>query len=184
MFRLSIVFALLAACGGGGTKQSDPTTTAAVTAQASAQLELGDMRLVDVNKNKAVVIKANGDVELDGMHIATVTPDGKISNKAGESFTLQSDGTITDPKGKTIDVSLSAEGVVKSGDKTISLDATGTLLGGNPDAPQMKVEGADTPGKRRTALFVLIALTSQVEVSEPPAEGSSAPPAVSPAGAP
>ena len=175
MTRLSILFALLAACGGG-SKKSEPTTTAATTtaqadvnatanananASAGAVLELGDIRLVDVNKNKALLIKANGDIELEGVVAAKVTPDGKIVNTAGEvGFTLLPDGTVNGPDGKPLDVTLSTDAVIKSGDKSISLDANGSLVGANPAAPPMKVEGADTPGKRRTAMFVLIALTT------------------------
>ena len=189
MTRLSLLFVLLAACGG--SKKSEPTTTAATTtaqadvtanananANAAVQLELGDMRLVDVNKNKALLIKANGDIELEGVVAAKVTPDGKIVNTAGEvGFTLQPDGTVNGPDGAPVGVTLSNDAVIKTGDKSISLDASGSLVGANPSAPPMKVEGADTPGKRRTAMFVLIALTtSGPATSSPPTSGDASGP--------
>lgn len=159
MKKLALVLAI-AACGGG-SKKPEPTTTAAVTAKAEVQLELGDIKLVDVKTNKAVIVHANGDIEIEGVKPVKVTTDGKLVNTAGEvGFTLKSDGTVLGPDGKALDVTLSTDAVVKSGDKTISIDATGALLGSNPEAGEMRIEGADTPGKKRTALFVLIALTT------------------------
>lgn len=160
MKKLALVLAI-AACGGGSRKPEPTTTTAAVTAKADVQLELGEIKLIDMKTNKAVLVHANGDIEIEGVKPVRVTTDGKMVNSAGEvGFTLKSDGTIMGPDGKPLDVTLSTDAVVKSGDKTISIDATGALLGSNPDAGEMKVEGADTPGKKRTALFVLIALTT------------------------
>lgn len=170
MNRLAIAFVLLAAACS--SKKSEPTTPtgggAAVTATAGVTLELGEMKLVDLSKNKALVIRANGDIEYEGNTGVKVTKDGTIVNDKGEvGFTLLPDGSIKGPDGKVIDVTLSAEGVIKTGDKAVSINADGTLLGANPDAPQMKVEGATTPGLKRTALFVLIALTTPDEAPAP-----------------
>jgi hypothetical protein len=163
MKRLAILV-LLVACGSKKPEpaQPEPTTTATTAPAAGAvTLELGEMKLVDVNKNKAVSIHADGSIEYEGVKGAIVTKDGKITNDKGEvGFTLQPDGTIKGPDGHAVEVTLTAEGAIKNGDKMISLDDKGELVGGNPNAPQMRIEGATSPGLKRTAMFVLIALTT------------------------
>jgi hypothetical protein len=174
MKRLAIAFMLLAACSAKKTETTTPTGGGSnVAAVEGATLELGELRLVGVGENKALLIHANGDIEYEGAVGAKVTKNGTIVNDKGEvGFTLLADGSIKDSAGKVIDVTLSPDGVVKSGDKTISIEADGSLKGANPEAPQMKIEGATTPGLRRTAMFVLVALTTP---DEPP------PPAPAPA---
>lgn len=170
MKRLAILVLFAAACG---SKKPEPAPTPnGPTATAGVLLELGEMKLVDVNNNKAVLVHADGVIEHEGKKHAKVTADGKITNDKGEvGFTLQPDGSIKGPDGRVVEVTLTAEGAIRNGDKVISLDATGALVGANPDAPQMRVEGASTTGLKRTAMFVLIALTT------PEPEPPSAPPA-------
>lgn len=174
MKRLAIAFALLAAACS--SKKAEPTTPAggasvtAPVAAGGATLELGELKLVDVGKNKALLIHANGEIEYEGNTGVKVTTNGTIMNDKGEiGFTLLADGSIKGPDGKVIDVTLSPEGVIKSGDKMISIKDDGTLEGANPEAPQMKIEGATTPGLKRTAMFVLVALTTPDEAPPPPA---------------
>ena len=167
-FALLVLFA--AACGSKKpAPATPPPTTTTATASGEVTLELGEMKLVDVNKNKAVLIHADGTIEFEGVKGAKVTKDGKITNDQGEvGFTLQPDGTIKGPDGRVVEVTLTAEGAIKNGDKTISLDDKGALVGANPDAPQMRIEGATSTGLKRTAMFVLIALTTpEPEASAP-----------------
>ena len=174
MKRLALLI-ILAACSSKKPEPAKPTATAAV------ELELGEMKLIDVNKNEAVVIHADGSIDYPGIKGLTVSKDGKLSKDGQVAMTLNADGTITMPDGKAAEVTLSAEAVVKSGDKIVSIDANGALLGGNPNAPQMKVEGATTTGLKRTALFVLIALTTPGEMkSSATVEGSSTAPVPTP----
>ena len=171
MTRLAIALALLAAaCSSKKAEPTTPTGGGATTA-AAVTLELGELKLVDVNKNKAVLVHATGVIEIPSepeFKGAKVTADGKImKTDTGEvGLTLMPDGTLKGPGGKVLDVTLSADGVITSGDKTISVNDDGTLAGANPDAPQMKIEGATTPGLKRTAMFVLIVLTMPGEVHE------------------
>jgi hypothetical protein len=171
MKRLAIAFALFAAaCSSKKAEPTVPTSGSAAPAVAGATLELGEMKLIDVSKNKALLIHANGAIEYEGNTGVTVTKNGTIMNDKGEvGFTLLADGSIKGPDGKVIDVTLSPEGVIKSGDKTISIAEDGSLSGANPEAPQMKIEGATTPGLKRTAMFVLVALTTPDEAPPPPA---------------
>ena len=173
MKRLAFAFALLAAaCSSKKAEPTIPTGGSNVTAPAAggATLELGELKLIDVGKNKALLVHANGEIEYEGNTGVKVTANGTIMNEKGEiGFTLLADGSIKGPDGKVIDVTLSPEGVIKSGDKMISINDDGSLNGANPEAPQMKIEGATTPGLKRTALFVLVALTTPDEAPPPEA---------------
>lgn len=162
---LSLVLAA-AACGGSSKPAATTGPSAGETTATTVALELGELKLVDVNKNQTLTIQPDGTIVIpaqpDGDAAVTlkVTTDGKIMAGDQVGLQLMPDGTITGPDGKPLDVTLSADAVITSGDKKISLDDSGALVGANPDAPQMRIEGATTVGLKRTALFVLIALTS------------------------
>jgi len=177
MNRFVIAFVVAAAFAGAACKSKKQDTTpptggsgepAAVNVapDPNVKMELGEMKIVDVNKNKAVLVHANGEIEYEGQVGAKVTAQGQIVNDKGEvGFTLLADGTIKGPDGKIVNVMLTAEGAIKSGDKSVSIADDGSLSGANPEAPPMKIEGATTVGLKRTALFVLIVLTTP---DEPP----------------
>jgi hypothetical protein len=164
----------LAACGGGGTK-SDTTPTA----KAGVQLGLGEIKLIDVNKNEAVLIHADGTIEMpNGEKPAKVTADGKLvsldPNDKGEvGFELHPDGSVKSTDGKISGPMISADGVLTIGDMTVSVDAEGNLIGGNPDAPKMRVEGATDANLKRTAMFVLAVMTTATKTSPPPSPSGS-----------
>lgn len=179
----------LAACGGSpkpATTGPTPAPTGEATPAAPAapaaggSLELGELKLVDVQQNKALLVHADGSIEIDGKKPAMVTKEGKIvrADNGQVGFTLGGDGSIKGPDGQDLGITIGPDGSVKVGDKTISIDDSGNLVGGNPDAPAMRIEGATTPGLKRTAMFVLVALTAP---SGPP---ESSPPAEAPAPAP
>src|SRR5512139_912991 len=99
-----IAIALLAAAC---SKKSEPTTptgpgSGTAPAAAGATLELGELKLIDVNKNKAVLVHADGEIEYEGMKGVKVTKDGKlVKSDTGEvGFTLLADGSIKGPDGK------------------------------------------------------------------------------------
>ncbi|MDQ3364512.1 MAG: hypothetical protein M3680_03695 [Myxococcota bacterium] len=171
--NLALSLVLAAAACGGGSKAAAPVAPVQTAAPTPATLELGELRLVDVSKNQSLTIQADGTIVIpaqpdgDAGGTLKVTADGKLMSKDQTVLQLMTDGTIQTSDGKALEVTLSADGVIASGDKKISLDDTGTLVGANPDAPQMRVEGATTPGLKRTALFVLIALTSGEPAPEP-----------------
>jgi hypothetical protein len=174
---LSLSFVLVlttAACGGGAKTAPTPAAPIADTAPVAASgttLALAEMKLVDVNKNKAILIHKDGTIEFEGQKPAKVTADGKlVKADTGEVFfQLQPDGSIKTADGTDVGVKISPDGALTMGDKTISLDDTGLLVGGNPNAPQMKVEGATDANLKRTAMFVLVVITA-------PAAPPAAPP--------
>ncbi|HEU0035251.1 MAG TPA: hypothetical protein VFQ53_31715 [Kofleriaceae bacterium] len=165
-----VTVVLLSACGSKKpAPQAPPPTTDTAAAGDGVKLALGEMKLVDVNKNKAILIHADGSIEFEGQKGVKVTADGKLMRvDNGEvGFELKPDGTILGPDKQPLDVTLDANATIKSGDKSISLDDKGALVGANPDAPQMRVDGATTVGLKRTALFVLIAITTPDRPSAP-----------------
>jgi len=169
MKRIAMTLVLAAAaCGGGSKKAPETTTTAPVEATAVTALTLGELKLVDVNKNRALLIHADGTIEVDGQKPAKVTADGKIVRvDNGEvGFTLEADGSVKGPGGADIGAKVNADGSLAIDGKTISLDDKGMLIGGNPEGPPLKVEGATDVGLKRTAMFVLVAMLSGAEKSE------------------
>lgn len=154
---LAFVTVLLAAACGGSPKATGTAGTAEPTRDV---LAIGEMKLIDVNKDQALLIHADGSVELDGKKFAKVTTDGKLAKyDTGEvGFTLKADGTVTAADGKDLGAKISADGVLSIGDKTISISESGEIVGGNPDAPKMKVAGATSGKLKRTAMFVLLVM--------------------------
>ncbi|HLL23661.1 MAG TPA: hypothetical protein VK427_16095 [Kofleriaceae bacterium] len=183
MKHSAIVFALgaalLGACGSKKPEPAAPPAGSAAPAPAitGVTLELAELKIIDVAKNQAVLVHADGEIEYQGMKGVRVTKDGRImKSDTGEvGFTLLPDGAIQGPDGKVIDVTLTPDGVIKIGDKAVSIGDNGAIVGGQPGAPEMKIEGATTPGLKRTAMFVLIALTTPEETPPPPAPAPPAP---------
>ena len=194
MNRFAIALACAAALTGAACKSKKSDTTPPPNAGSGSavanpnlapdpnvKMELGELKIVDVNKNTAVLVHGNGDIEYEGQVGAKVTANGQIVNEKGEvGFTLMSDGSIKGPDGNIVDVKLTAEGTIQSGDKSIGINDDGSLQGANPQAPPMKIEGATTPGLKRTALFVLIVLTTPEEAPPPPKGGTAPTPTPSP----
>jgi hypothetical protein len=179
MKSLTLVFALAATACGGGSKKAEPTTapitTTAPTA-AAGTLTIAEMKLWDVNKNRALIIHADGLIEVDGRKPAKVTADGKIVKAdTGEvGFTLEADGSVKGPNGVDTGAKISADGTLAIKDQTITIDDKGMVIGGNEKAPPLKIEGATDANLKRTALFVLVAMMTATEPQSTVTSGSSA----------
>jgi hypothetical protein len=177
MHKLALI-AVLVACGGSSKPAAAPAAGA-----AKVNLVLGELKIVDVGKDKAIAVRADGTIEADGTPVGIkVTADGRVirTDTTEVGFQLLPDGTIKGPRGEVLEVTLGADGTISNGDKKISLDDQGLIVGGNPDAPQVRIEGATSPELKRTAMFVLITLTSPIQTPAPPATQSAPPPATQP----
>ncbi len=153
-FALVVV---LAACGG----TPRPSEPAVAPAQGPAMLTLGEMRLVDVASNTALLIHADGSLEANGKTPAKVTVDGRvIATSTGEPlFQLQPDGRIKDlAYDKMLGATLGADGSLVVGTTTFALDASGELIGRDASAPKIRFEGATSVALKRTAMFVFVVL--------------------------
>lgn len=161
--KLALFVLALAACAGS---PAPPPGAAA----SKVALALGEIRIVTA-ANATVALHADGTIDNDGKPTGIkVTADGRVirTDTTEVGFQLLPDGTIKDPRGQPLEVTLGEDGSITSGDHRITLDDHGAIVGGNPDAPQVRIEGATTPALRRTAMFVLITLTSPIG-SAPPA---------------
>ena len=169
--HLALSLVLAATACAGGSKTAAPTAPTTPAAAEPAMLELGELKLVEANKDQALTIQADGTIVMpdgEGEGPLKLTRDGKLMKADQTVLQLMPDGTLQGPDGKPIEGTLSADGVITFKDQKISLDDNGTVLGSNSGASQMRFEGATTPGLKRTALFVLIALLGRAEPAPPP----------------
>jgi hypothetical protein len=154
--RLGFALTLaVAACGGR------PTPAPAVApAQGPAILTLGEMRLIEVASNATLVFRANGDLQVDGSTKATVTATGKVLARNGEPiFELQRDGKIKDlAYDKLLAASVGDDGSVTVLSTRFSISDSGELIGRDPNASPIRIEGATSIGLKRTAMFVFVVL--------------------------
>jgi len=144
MYKTSIALVtalMLAGCGGGGGGGSASTTAATATI-----LELGEMTLLE-----------------DGQPMLKIHADGTIAKETEPRARLNADGTLTAVEGHAAirGVTVTADTVTVTGGSvgtlsiTLSADGAITQTGGTGSPRTMRVEGADTPGKRRAILTLL-----------------------------
>ena len=182
--------AALAACGGG-TKPApaEPTpTTAAAPAAPTGPWELGELKFYQGDE-LGMQMHANGHLEVKLVHaepgkatvekwqdVGALSADGTITALDGKKHAeVKPDGSIVSQDGQTAPFHLEGETLVV-GDKKISIDDKGILQGGNDMGKPMRIEGATTPGLRRTALVVLaLIMASPGPQESAPAPGSGAP---------
>ena len=187
-----LAVAALAACGG----KSNPDTTTATKTEAatSGGIELGEITMFDGDA-AMLKIHADGTTEIggrggesDGAIVfkpgPTIKADGSIEFKGEAVARINSDGTIVGLKGKTetLPIVVTADKVtVSEGGKQVgfelSADGKVTLFGGakQPDKP-IRIEGADTPGKRRLILGFTSLMFLQAEPEPAPAEAPATAP--------
>ena len=169
----------LTACGGK-TKDSSSTGTS-TTAPTAAAVELGEMTLFDGDE-AAMKIHADGSTEMgfrsggtaelkpgetwssDSLPMQlkpgpTIQADGTIAIKNEPKVRINADGTITDLRDNSaFPIAVTADKMtVRHDGKQFGFDlaADGKLAtfgGENPPKKPLRIEGADTPGKRRTML--------------------------------
>jgi hypothetical protein len=162
----------LAACGGN--KQSTATTTPDTTAKTDkAVVELAELQFFEGDE-VGMKLHLNGHLEVKGMHskdgktseewqdVGSIGADGTLMHDGKSHGMFKADGTFATNDGKTLPFHLDADTLV-AGDKKITLDDKGVLQGGNPMPKPMRVEGATTPGLRRTALLVLALMMTAEE---------------------
>ncbi len=190
--RLVFAFALapLAACGGKASSTTADTTpkTAEVAQPApSTIVELGEITVVQ-GTDAVLKVHASGATELGG------TSNGQIVYQPGP--TVKPDGTFASPNGK-LGVKLGADGtlldlttnqklplIITADAVTITLDnqtaqitlaADGTLVVPGATGSATKVQGADTPGKRKLTLALIGLILLPSAPSATPAATSSSP---------
>jgi hypothetical protein len=198
----AICFAGVAACGGKPSTTTTTPTTTPTTAPAATVLELGEITIFDGDQ-PMVKIHADGSTELGGhsgsMEIKPGQPastdslpvvwkpgpklgtDGSVSTNGEVRGRVSADGKIVDVKtNQALPMVVSDDKIdITEGGKTVSIllaaDGTVSFAGGNasqPDKPP-HVQGATTPGKRRTALVLMALLLSGGDAEATPPTTSS-----------
>jgi len=170
----SVVAALaIAACGGGNKPAATSPTpaAAATTAPVAGGLELADLKFY-AGEELGFQLHANGHLEAhvtktaDGKPVPAIwvaagdiAADGSVTDDNGQKQgVIQSDGSFKTPDGQTAPFHLEGETLVIA-DKKLTLDDHGNLMGLDSGAT-MRIEGATTPGRKRTALILLAIMVS------------------------
>jgi hypothetical protein len=179
----------LAACGGGNKPVATSTTPApeATTAPAGG-IELAELKFYE-GDDLGMQLHADGHLQVKVSHseegkpaeekwmdVGVIGADGSVSDAEGTKHgTIGADGSFKSPDGQAAPFHLEGETLV-IGDKKLTIDDQGILQGGNNDTGKpMRVEGATTAGRKRTALVLLaILLASPEPQAAPPQESSPA----------
>ncbi len=161
--RVAVTLAWVVVVASGCLAPAAPTATgpANVAETPPDRLQFGELRLVEADDSpQAVLIHADGGVEVDGEVIASLGTDGRmVMHHTGEVvLELDADGNLRDAHGAVV-ATMADDGSVTVGDRTMTVAADGMVLGTNPNGPPMKLEGATTDGQRRTAMLVMTALS-------------------------
>jgi hypothetical protein len=170
----SLVVAIaLAACGGGNKPVAPVAPPPAVPVAAAApagSIELGELKFY-AGDDLGMQIHANGHFEVrvskaeagkpaetTWQDVGSIGADGTISSSDGAKHgQVKPDGSFVGPEGQVAPFKLDGEALVVA-DRKITIDDKGILQGGNDMGKPMRIEGATTPGLKRTALIVLALL--------------------------
>src|SRR3569623_2651780 len=183
--------AALAACGGKAKPApAEPTPVPADAPMPTGPWELGELKFYQGDE-LGMQLHANGHLEGKLVHgepgqppverwqeVGALSPDGTVTAIDGKKHAeVKPDGSVVSPDGKAAPFHLEGEALVV-GDKKITIDDKGILQGGNDMGKPMRIDGAQTPGLKRTALVVLaIVMPSGERAPAEPAQPSAPTPA-------
>ena len=189
MHKLSslVVAFALAACGGGNKQAATETAPAPVAAApaapaaAAGSVEVGELKFFEGDE-MGMQLHANGHLEVKMTHsepgkptqetwrdVAAIATDGTISGPDGQKHAeIKPDGSLVSPDGQAAPFHLDGEALVIA-DKKITIDDKGILQGGNDMGKPVRIEGATTPGLKRTALVVLALVMASGPANAQPA---------------
>jgi hypothetical protein len=175
----------IAACGGKSTDTAGTTTTPTAPATAGAAVELGEMTLFDGDEAALKIhadgttemgYRSGGTAELkpgetwssDSLPMQMkagpkIEADGTIAVNGEPRVRINADGTITNLADNTaLPIAITADKMtVTDGGNQMGFDLAAdgklTIFGGRGEPPKkpLRIEGADSPGKRRTMLAFL-----------------------------
>lgn len=137
-----------------------PTAPLAASEPALPEhLKLGALTLKNDN-GQSVLLDAKGELSISGKSgpVGKLLPDGRFLAPDGSlKVRMNEKGEFFGADGQRMPVSVSEDGSVHvaNGDQTLRFDASGTLVGGNANAPRTSIEGL-TEETRRTAAFLLV----------------------------
>lgn len=149
---------LLVVLVGCGSTTPAATQTAPEPPRKAATIELAELKFY-AGADLGMQLHANGHLEVKAqaawVDVGSVAADGTISAPDGtQRGHITADGSVVGPSGKAAPFHLEGETLVVA-DRTFTIDDKGLLQGGDLLQGPMRVEGATTPGLKRTALVVL-----------------------------
>jgi hypothetical protein len=149
-----LLLIVLAACGSA----TPATPRTAPASPAKPMVELAELRFY-AGQNLGMQLHADGRLEMKAedawVDIGSVAADGTLSAPDGtRRGHITADGSVVGPSGKTAPFHFEGQTLVIA-DRRFTIDARGMLQGGDYLQGPMRVEGAATPGLKRTALVVL-----------------------------
>lgn len=153
MHKLLLLVALVAC----GSTTPAPTQTAHAPA-TKPMIELAELKFY-AGADLGMQLHADGHLEVKAqtawVDVGSLAADGTLSAPDGtQRGHITADGSVVGPSGKTAPFHLEGETLVVA-DRTFTIDDQGLLQGGDLLQGPMRVEGATTPGLKRTALVVL-----------------------------
>ncbi len=160
MTRSLVVLAVLAvACGGKPAPQTAENASLAISELKFYDNDKLGMQLhVDGKIDIRYTRIQNGTVIEGWEQLGTLAPDGTLTSN-DQKFRIRPDGTVKKPDGSTETMFRFDGDTLVLGDKRVTIDPQGVLLVNGQPTPNgtMRVEGANDPRTRHTAL-VLVAL--------------------------
>jgi hypothetical protein len=185
---VSIVLVLVA-CGGSSTPAPKPADPTASPTAAAGVLEVGEIIVMD-GTEAVLKIHADGSTEMGGKSNGavawqpgpTIKTDGTFVVSGDPKIQVTADGKVMDLKtNQPMPVTVTADSAtLTEGGKsvTIGLGADGamTLSGGEKQPDQMPhVQGADTAGKRRAVLVLMVMMLDHATPKSTPVSASTPP---------
>jgi hypothetical protein len=153
MHKLLLLVALVA-CGGTTPAPTQPAHAPAT----KPMIELAELEFY-AGADLGMKLHADGHLEVKAQNawvdVGSVAADGTLRAPDGtQRGHITADGSVVGPSGKAAPFRLEGETLVVA-DRKFTLDDKGLLQGGDLLQGPMRVEGATTPGLKRTALVVL-----------------------------
>jgi hypothetical protein len=168
----------LVACGSSPKPRPTPpapTATAGIVELAELTFYEGDEAGLKVHADGRIETKFTRSVsgqppETGWRNVAVLASDGTLTVKGTVAARIKSDGTAASATGTMLPFNLDGDALVVDS-KRVTIDEKGAVQGANPMARSLRVEGASTPGLRRTALIVLaVAMGGLQKPGEPAVE--------------
>lgn len=149
----------LLACGGKAVAK--PQAAAAPKASTTTTVELAELKFY-VGDDLGMQLHADGHVlvmtEAQWADIGRIATDGTITAPDGSTRGhITADGSVVGPSGKAAPFHMEGTTLVLA-DRRFTIDDKGVLQGGEKMQAQTRIEGATTPGLKRTALVLLASL--------------------------
>ncbi len=172
---LSLLCLALVACGEPATRLPIPGAPGPTTRVVLGEMQLGEA-------SASFKLHSDGTLESPGgARIGALNSAGELVNAHGTSVaTLGADGNVDlGPDVDGITATIADDGTLRVTSKTgetavASVAPDGSIAGTVPAAGRLRVTGADSPGKRRAIMLVLLAITVRRQPTAAPGAGSGA----------